>query len=184
MTQLQDKFFELWVAALNSGDYKQGFERLAKDEEYCCLGVACEVYNKMCDAGIANLTPEQKMPLGSNNVGEKTYDGEGAESPHMLNRMLGLQLNEEVVKITEEVVEMFKTNRSDYYIDSDDEEAERLAMIVSDFRVGFETNLANLNDSAALDFKDMALIIAANKEALTVQPVKRGEDETASESIH
>lgn len=33
----------LWVAALRSGKYKQGRNSLRKDDEYCCLGVACEV---------------------------------------------------------------------------------------------------------------------------------------------
>jgi hypothetical protein len=33
-----------WIAALRSGDYKQGRSRLATvDGGYCCLGVLCEV---------------------------------------------------------------------------------------------------------------------------------------------
>ena len=35
---------EKWVAALRSGDYKQGNPGfLADDKGYCCLGVLCEV---------------------------------------------------------------------------------------------------------------------------------------------
>lgn len=34
---------ELWVKALESGDYKQGKGRLCNENKYCCLGVACEV---------------------------------------------------------------------------------------------------------------------------------------------
>lgn len=33
-----------WVAALRSGYYKQGKGYLCKDNHYCCLGVACELF--------------------------------------------------------------------------------------------------------------------------------------------
>lgn len=34
---------KLWVDALESGQYKQGSQLLRFNDEYCCLGVACEV---------------------------------------------------------------------------------------------------------------------------------------------
>lgn len=37
--QLVDK----WVAALRSGEYKQGHGRLNKNGNFCCLGVLCDV---------------------------------------------------------------------------------------------------------------------------------------------
>lgn len=38
---------EKWVAALKSGDYKQGVGRLRdKDDHYCCLGVLCDVLGR------------------------------------------------------------------------------------------------------------------------------------------
>lgn len=34
-----------WVEALRSGKYKQGKERLCdKDNNFCCLGVLCDIY--------------------------------------------------------------------------------------------------------------------------------------------
>lgn len=33
-----------WVAALRSGDYKQGQNYLCRDDCYCCFGVACELF--------------------------------------------------------------------------------------------------------------------------------------------
>lgn len=33
-----------WVAALRSGAYKQGVKSLCRNNYYCCLGVACEVF--------------------------------------------------------------------------------------------------------------------------------------------
>lgn len=32
-----------WVAALRSGRYKQGLNRLRTDDRFCCLGVACDI---------------------------------------------------------------------------------------------------------------------------------------------
>jgi len=34
---------ELWLAALRSGEYKQGRQRLRTDDEFCCLGVLCDL---------------------------------------------------------------------------------------------------------------------------------------------
>jgi hypothetical protein len=35
-----------WVAALRSGEYKQGMKRLRVRDAMCCLGVACDLYSK------------------------------------------------------------------------------------------------------------------------------------------
>lgn len=35
-----------WVAALNSGKYKQTTGALKNDNGFCCLGVLCDVYRK------------------------------------------------------------------------------------------------------------------------------------------
>lgn len=46
MTENQKK----WVKTLRSGEYLQGKERLVQEEDnnltYCCLGVACKLYEK------------------------------------------------------------------------------------------------------------------------------------------
>ena len=42
--KLPPKFKAKWLAALRSGEYKQGVETLyTNDDKYCCLGVACRV---------------------------------------------------------------------------------------------------------------------------------------------
>lgn len=33
-----------WVKALRSGEYKQGHWQLKNRDEYCCLGVLCDIY--------------------------------------------------------------------------------------------------------------------------------------------
>lgn len=38
---------KIWTKALRSGKYKQGFCTLRdKDNEFCCLGVLCDLYDK------------------------------------------------------------------------------------------------------------------------------------------
>ena len=46
MTNLQK-----WIAALRSGEYKQGRSYLRDGAEYCCLGVLCDVYRKETGKG-------------------------------------------------------------------------------------------------------------------------------------
>lgn len=44
LPKLPTEFKQKWVAALRSGEYKQGQSLLLNgDNEYCCLGVACKV---------------------------------------------------------------------------------------------------------------------------------------------
>jgi len=41
---MKEQIKEKWLAALRSGDYKQGKAALrSKDDEFCCLGVLCDV---------------------------------------------------------------------------------------------------------------------------------------------
>ena len=35
-----------WVAALRSGEYSQTVGALRKDDGFCCLGVACDIYSR------------------------------------------------------------------------------------------------------------------------------------------
>lgn len=35
-----------WVAALRSGEYRQGDGLLRRDNKFCCLGVLCDLYDK------------------------------------------------------------------------------------------------------------------------------------------
>lgn len=36
----------LWTKALRSGEYTQGKSVLRRDDKFCCLGVACDLYSK------------------------------------------------------------------------------------------------------------------------------------------
>ena len=41
-----NEFAKEWVKALRSGEYKQGKHRLHRGNVFCCLGVACDLYQK------------------------------------------------------------------------------------------------------------------------------------------
>ncbi len=43
--KLTKQFKKLWVAALRSGKYQQITGQLRKENGFCCLGVACDVFN-------------------------------------------------------------------------------------------------------------------------------------------
>lgn len=47
MKKMNPEVKHLWLNALRSGDYEQGREKLRNDkDQYCCLGVLCEIYRK------------------------------------------------------------------------------------------------------------------------------------------
>ncbi|KKL94045.1 hypothetical protein LCGC14_1868600 [marine sediment metagenome] len=41
---MDQKVKQLWVAALRSGKYQQGVDKLRKDDSYCVLGVLCDQF--------------------------------------------------------------------------------------------------------------------------------------------
>lgn len=38
-----EEVYDLWIAALESGDYKQTTDVLKSNEDFCCLGVLCDL---------------------------------------------------------------------------------------------------------------------------------------------
>lgn len=44
MVQMNERIKSLWVAKLRSGEYKQGNQRLKTGNNFCCLGVLCDIY--------------------------------------------------------------------------------------------------------------------------------------------
>lgn len=81
---------KLWVDALRSGDYKQTTETLANNHGYCCLGVACEVFNKH-NPGILEITekPKKEVHTISNCEKVKLYDGNHDILPSIVSNWFG-----------------------------------------------------------------------------------------------
>jgi len=51
--QLPKEFATKWVAALRSNKYEQGNYKLKCENQYCCLGVACDIVGFAQDFGDA-----------------------------------------------------------------------------------------------------------------------------------
>lgn len=93
MDQLEAR--KLWIDALRSGEYTQTKSVLhdLTDGGYCCLGVACDVYQKH----VGGLTIEDKetvtgngwfIPIANRNI--RHYDGEGAYLPQKVAEWLNI----------------------------------------------------------------------------------------------
>lgn len=86
MAHIFTKPQRLWLEALRSGEYSQGKYRLQSGNEFCCLGVACEVAEKagikvnkdrfgMINGITLNIQPNVIAWLGlRSSAGEITVD--------------------------------------------------------------------------------------------------------------
>ncbi len=70
----------LWVQALRSGDYKQTTGSLHDEHGYCCLGVACVVYQEH----VGDLKVEEDND-------ETSYNNENCVLPVVVRDWLGLR---------------------------------------------------------------------------------------------
>ena len=68
-----------WADALESGEYEQGTEYLCRDGRYCCLGVACEVFEE--EAGLSRTVGAAKIVA---------WNGSQKAVPKDLGSLLGL----------------------------------------------------------------------------------------------
>lgn len=66
-----------WTAALRSGEYKQGYGTLSRDNEFCCLGVLCDLAVK---EGVTELTNWETID------GALVYDQETAVLPFSVRK--------------------------------------------------------------------------------------------------
>lgn len=58
-----------WAKALESGEYKQGKEQLRNGDNFCCLGVLC------------NLHAQEHPEFAAKQKKKKAYDGEEGLTP-------------------------------------------------------------------------------------------------------
>lgn len=69
-----------WVAALRSGDYKQGRDQLRNEKnEFCCLGVLCNIHAQEHP----RIAAQQEDPL--------SYMGEEGDCPDEVEKWAGLK---------------------------------------------------------------------------------------------
>ena len=85
-----------WIAALRSGEFKQGKDRLRTDDRFCCLGVACELAAR---EGIIDKGKGERMDSGLTRYQYGSYElyyGEGKYQylPRLVCDWLGLNTSE------------------------------------------------------------------------------------------
>lgn len=101
-----------WVAALRSGEYKQGQEFLAyaHDDgsvEYCCLGVLCEI---LATRGMLEVDRGVNTLYYTNPAASSEYDSEvalgrsNALLPKGVADMIGMNIDEGQSKISPSVI--------------------------------------------------------------------------------
>ena len=93
---------ELWVKALRSGDYRQGFGRLRTPEDnYCCLGVLCDISPIPMEMNLSNSLPviEVVKWAGLSSDNPRISDGRALTT---LNDAAGLSFNQIVDFIEKE----------------------------------------------------------------------------------
>lgn len=61
--KLPKEFKEKWIAALRSGEYKQGRCQLEREGKYCCLGVACVIADKNINIMNYQYIPEDNKEV-------------------------------------------------------------------------------------------------------------------------
>lgn len=77
-----------WVAALRSGEYKQGKDRLrSRDNKFCCLGVLCNLHAQ-AHPEIAAMQPRADAYMGE----EGYYPAAVAEWAGLRHRMLTVSI--------------------------------------------------------------------------------------------
>ena len=82
----------LWVEALRSGKYKQGFEKLRTFSSFCCLGVLCDLHSEAT----------------SHFWVDKNYLNEQAELPNQVKKWA--ELDKDTVDINDSYESLAKHN--------------------------------------------------------------------------
>ena len=92
-----------WVEVLRSGKYKQGQYYLKKGDEFCCLGVACEIYGE--ENGV-NWSYDGKPQI-------YRFLGENGELPNALVDWLGMNSKTGLIEL-ESSIRVFGSVHKDW----------------------------------------------------------------------
>ena len=92
---------QLWIAALESGEYTQGRFRLCTQlerdvREYCCLGVLCDLYKKQTGNGRWIESSENIVAFAPNNDSPTNYI---EALPYSVVRWAGLTQSDPLIGI-------------------------------------------------------------------------------------
>lgn len=152
---------EKWLEALESGDYEQTSSYLKYGDSFCCLGVACDLF----DGDAWQLRP------GSCNAYE--IDGETAYLPSEIKETLRMKDAEGKFDCSVDEIDFSFIDMTTFDPEYD-REAGTPEALVYDFEREYEHNdysmsLAQLNDDWGFDFKQIAQFIRNNPRAIFVE---------------
>lgn len=141
-----------WIRVLRSGQYRQGKQRLRRGDQFCCLGVLCEI---AVSAGqpILVIDPDESFLESRDRQRVWAYDGETTGLPTSVANWAGIEWRSILVP-TDAVVEVLGPVRLG-------EVGGGLHSWVEHPRV----SLATLNDRGAT-FKEIADVIERTWESL------------------
>lgn len=90
MPEVNRANIQLWIEALESGHYQQGTGVLRRGDQYCCLGVACDLAVRAGVAQAFEPAPhEQKWRYGA--PGEGIGEAASIHLPPVVRDWLGLE---------------------------------------------------------------------------------------------
>jgi hypothetical protein len=78
----RERRIRLWASALRSGRYQQATGALRKDDGFCCLGVACEVYR--LETGRGEWLPRGDGDMGAPFLIDDTDALDDVAMPHLV----------------------------------------------------------------------------------------------------
>lgn len=76
---MKKEIADIWVKALRSGDYKQGWFALHVNDKFCCLGILCDIAHK-----------ERVVKNVRNNEIGVAYDFNGKILPESVMKWAGM----------------------------------------------------------------------------------------------
>ncbi len=122
----QRKNAKKWIKALRSGKYKQGKQTLKRNDEFCCLGVACEIFKDELDLHIE----EAKTDRGDVII---YYNNKAGSLPNEVRKHIGLRYSAGATdnlslrhlssmndsgKTFDEIADHLEANWTDYFVHS------------------------------------------------------------------
>jgi hypothetical protein len=108
---MKEDIKQKWITALESGEYKQGKDRLKSNKGFCCLGVLCDIHSEMTGEG--NWVDE-KVDNEEKLDGVQYYKTSNGESsallPDVVKDWAGLDSNSPRYKVGNELKHLATIN--------------------------------------------------------------------------
>lgn len=144
LTDLQRERIRKLVEALRSGEYEQAHDRLRRDDRFCCLGVACDIYRKETGNGYWERDRSRIYPYQFIISGTGRGDGSDFGLPRAVQHWFGFDREEPEVELSpvidDEGLPVSKLALSALNDGSNDVKAQNFDVIADILEANFLTN--------------------------------------------